>query len=684
MYAVDATGRNLREATRAEQQRALAVDGDLTADRSKFTYELDGDLYWCDRETLTSHRLTKTAIRESKPTWILNGEAIAYRSGDNAYAMRLADGLVEQLTDIRAPHAPEASVETSASQKALDAEQPKLFKLFEAKPPLPREPRNPPAVLPYTLPPGTSLGDLTVSPNGQSIAITINHDVPGRRPANVPNYVTRSGYTEEIPGRENVGDPQDQSSVVFLVAGTGKATEIATPRPADAYGVQWSPDGHAAVLLADSQDHKDQWVIHFDANTQKANIVNTEHVDAWVGGPGQQTLGWLQDSKHVFFETEDSGFANLYVADVASSEKKLVAGGSFEVSDVRLSNDGQSFTFRSSEGSPFKRHLDRVSIDGGTRTKVTDLTDSDPYVYSADEGRLCVIRSEERRPPELWVGAPTALEEVTDSPSKEFTSYPWINPPIITFKARDGIEVPARLYRPKNQRPGAPAVLFVHGAGYLQNVASWWSYYYREYMFNHLLMEKGYVVLDIDYRASAGYGKAWRTAIYRHMGGNDLNDLVDGSKFLVKTFGVDPKRIGLYGGSYGGFLTLMALFTQPDVFAAGAALRPVTDWAHYNHGYTSEILNQPQDDPEAYRQSSPIYFAQGLKGSLLICHGMIDTNVHFQDSVRLSQRLIELGKSNWQIAPYPSEDHAFTHADSWTDEYRRILKLFETTIGKKR
>jgi dipeptidyl aminopeptidase/acylaminoacyl peptidase len=131
----------------------------------------------------------------------------------------------------------------------------------------------------------------------------------------------------------------------------------------------------------------------------------------------------------------------------------------------------------------------------------------------------------------------------------------------------------------------------------------------------------------------------------------------------------------------------MAMFTTPDVFAAGAALRPVTDWARYNHGYTSNILNLPQKDAEAYRKSSPIYFAEGLKGALLICHGMVDTNVLFQDSVRLTQRLIELRKENWEIAPYPVENHGFTAETSWADEYRRILKLFEdnlrqTKVGK--
>ena len=125
---------------------------------------------------------------------------------------------------------------------------------------------------------------------------------------------------------------------------------------------------------------------------------------------------------------------------------------------------------------------------------------------------------------------------------------------------------------------------------------------------------------------------------------------------------------------------LVVLASAPDIFAAGAALRPVTDWAHYNHPYTANILNEPQDDPEAYRRSSPIYFASGLKGSLLICHGMVDTNVHFQDTVRLAERLIELRKENWELAAYPVEDHSFERADSWADEYKRILKLFSERL----
>jgi dipeptidyl aminopeptidase/acylaminoacyl peptidase len=230
------------------------------------------------------------------------------------------------------------------------------------------------------------------------------------------------------------------------------------------------------------------------------------------------------------------------------------------------------------------------------------------------------------------------------------------------------------------RHPRHPAVVFVHGAGYAQNAHKYWSSYYREYMFHNLLASRGYVVLDVDYRASSGYGREWRTAIDRHMGVTDLDDIVDGAKYLAAAQRVDPRRIGVYGGSYGGFITLMAMFTSPGTFAAGAALRPVTDWSHYNHNYTGGILNLPQDDAEAYRKSSPIYFAEGLRGALLICHGMVDTNVFFQDTVRLVQRLIELRKENWELAVYPVENHGFEQETSWADEYKRIFKLFEERL----
>jgi dipeptidyl aminopeptidase/acylaminoacyl peptidase len=184
----------------------------------------------------------------------------------------------------------------------------------------------------------------------------------------------------------------------------------------------------------------------------------------------------------------------------------------------------------------------------------------------------------------------------------------------------------------------------------------------------------------MDYRASEGYGRDWRTAIYRQMGHPELDDYVDGVNWMVAQQQGDAANVGIYGGSYGGFMTFMALFRAPETFKAGAALRPVSDWTSYNHEYTSNILNTPELDPEAYRISSPIEFADGLRGHLLIAHGMMDDNVFFQDSVRLSQRLIELKKDHWTLASFPLERHSFVQPESWYDEYRRIDELFESTL----
>jgi dipeptidyl aminopeptidase/acylaminoacyl peptidase len=359
------------------------------------------------------------------------------------------------------------------------------------------------------------------------------------------------------------------------------------------------------------------------------------------------------------------------------------------VLQASLAPSRDHFRLTTNEGSPYEQHFSTMRLDGTGRTRLTSGGGAHSVAVSPDGRWLADVHSVANHPGELYLRAARADAEahrLTRSPTAEWEAGHWIAPEIVEIPASDGARVPARIYRPEQlgARPNGAAVLFVHGAGYLQNVHNFWSSYYREYQFHHLLASKGYVVLDVDYRGSSGYGRDWRTAIYRHMGGRDLEDFVDASRWLTATMGIPGDRIGIYGGSYGGFITLMALFTRPQYFGAGAALRSVTDWAHYNHGYTARILNEPQGDTTAYRRSSPIFFADGLEDPLLIAHGMVDTNVHFQDVVRLVQRLIELGKERWELAVYPAEDHGFERPDSWTDEYRRILDLFDRWLPEGR
>jgi dipeptidyl aminopeptidase/acylaminoacyl peptidase len=785
LYVVNRDGTGLRRLTDDEARQAPPSGGELSKDKTMTVFTEDGDIFIYDHVKNQRRPVTRTTDAETNAHFTYDQKRIYFTRQNNLYVMALDDGLLEQLTDIRsgaagAPTAPtsgggrgggtqgqtgpprqtgtgdepqrgtdsqeyvkkeqRALIESVRERAEQREEQEKKRKAREK-----RKPFNPPA--------GQNVGILTLSPDGKYVIATISQPATGAKNIIVPNYVTESGYTEDITGGTKVGDTQTRTRLAILSVETGEVKnvdhgqrEVAAPvrtrtemntteqvqrergdpeartqqqesgqqgrrgesergqprdRDVQLSQIQWSEDGKNAVLMARSADNKDRWVLLLDPATGKTTVLTKIHDDAWVGGPGAFTLGWLPDNEHIYFQLERDGFAHLYTTSIKGGEPAQLTSGKFEVSGVRISTDKTKFYFTSSEGSFFERHLYSMPLTGGTRTRLTTMPGNNQVEVSPDDSMLADIRSYSNQPPELYLlsnkpanaaatteargshaGSPRGVQEkpVTTSPVPEFWSHNWIDPRIVSFKARDGATVYGRMYMPSNWKGGGPAVLFVHGAGYLQNVHRWWSSYFREYMFHHLLMERGFVVLDIDYRGSAGYGRDWRTGIYRYMGGKDLSDHVDAVDYLAKEHGVDRKRIGIYGGSYGGFITLMGMFTEPDVFAAGAALRPVTDWAHYNNSYTSNILNLPQNDAEAYKRSSPIYFAGGLKGALLICHGMVDTNVHFQDTVRLVERLIELRKDNWQVAPYPAEDHGFDREASWVDEYKRILKLFTDNL----
>jgi dipeptidyl aminopeptidase/acylaminoacyl peptidase len=560
-----------------------------------------------------------------------------------------------------------------------------------------------------------NLDNIQLSPDGNFVIYRLTKNATAKATI-VPNYVTESGFTEDIPARTKVGAPMNSQELFVydlmrdttLVVKTNELPGITTqpeykkdyekvkeekketkptPRAVTYQGLIWSDDGKQNAFSIRSTDNKDRWIVSLNPATQKLTLIDHQHDEAWIGGPGTggffggANMGWLSDSKTLWFHSEESGYSHLYTVNVTTGKKQALSSGKYEVQQAQLSNDKKYFYLTTNEAHPGEKHFYRMSVTGGKAEKLTSMVGAHEVSLSPDEKWLAYRYSYSNKPWELFIqeNKPGAKPiQITESLSAEFKSYAWKDPLVTTFKARDGADVYARVYAPA--KPNGAAVVFVHGAGYLQNAHRWWSSYFREYMFHNLLVDKGYTVLDIDYRASAGYGRDWRTGIYRFMGGKDLTDHVDGAKWLTDNYKVDSKRIGIYGGSYGGFITLMAMFTTPDVFAAGAALRPVTDWAHYNHPYTANILNEPFADSVAYVKSSPLYHAKGLKGHLLICHGMVDINVHFQDAVRLSQRLIELGKDNWELAAYPMEDHGFVEPSSWTDEYKRILKLFETNL----
>ena len=675
----------------------LLETGDRSSDGRSSVVSSMGDLYLVNRARGTARRLTETLGDERDPRFSADGGRVFFLRDNNVFSIDIDGGLVRQLTDVRTGPEPKDPPKAEGQRATLEQQQRELLEVIRDRErrdsimKAERKAREALRTKPFYLGKDERVVALAVSPNGRALLLETSISTEKDLQTRVPTYVTGSGYTEELTVRTKVGDEQNSGRIAFMSLPSGDLHWLkvipsdTTKAPAQAEVLGWNEDGTAALLFAESSDYKTRFLHRVDADSGRLHTLDTLRDSAWVGGPCYGCGGWYDGGRRLWFVSEADGHAHLYTMDAEGKDRRQLTSGKWEVLDASLSEDGRYFHLQTSEVSPFERHYYRMPVAGGVRQRITTRKGGHVVTPSPDGAMLADVFSTPNRPPELFLmpARPNAtMAQLTTSPTADWLAFDWIVPEIVNVPASDGVPVPARIYRPAdmNARPNGAAVIFVHGAGYLHNVHNYWSSYSREYMFHHFLASKGYVVLDIDYRGSAGYGRDWRTAVYRWMGGRDLQDHVDGSKYLQQTFGIEPERIGIYGGSYGGFITLMALFNEPKSFGAGAALRSVTDWAHYNHPYTGRILNLPQNDTLAYRRSSPIYFAKGLEDPLLIAHGMVDVNVHFQDVVRLSQRLIELGKTRWELAVYPVEDHAFVRPSSWTDEYRRIFELFEAHL----
>lgn len=695
----------------------LVQNGSYSKDNSLKVFAKNGDLYLQFLRTFSVKRITQTVETEFDPKFTVDDQAIVYKKGLDLFLYSIEEGTIRQLTDFDKGSKIQEK-KKSDQENWLAKDQIEIFEVLKIR--KEKELAAKKNKIKTLEPKKIFLDDkrllsLQIDPTLNFVTYSTSEAPKNMKNTIVPNYVTESGFIEDIAARTKVGAPLGAFDTYVYSLKADTVLKISTKnlpgitdlpdfllekkdstikkkvRNVIISELLWSPLGTNLVGIIRAQDNKDRWIVKINPKTSEVQSLDRQRDEAWVAGPGiggsygGATLGWLNEQE-IYFQSEATGYSHLYKMNVNEKQKQALTKGNFEVLKVDLSNDKSKFYITTNEVHPGEQHFYHLPVSGGAAEKITKFTGANEVTISPDEKLLAIRYSYSNKPWELFIQKnekDAEIEQITNSLTEEFKAYSWKDPKLISFKASDGQEIFGRIYEStiKNKKNSSkPAVLFVHGAGYLQNAHKWWSSYFREYMFHNLLADLGYTVFDIDYRASAGYGRNVRTGIYRHMGGKDLSDHVDAASFLVRNYGVDAKKIGIYGGSYGGFITLMGLFTTPDVFKAGAALRPVTDWAAYNHGYTSNILNEPQMDSLSYKKSSPIYFANGLKNNLLICHGVVDVNVHYQDVVRLSQRLIELKKDNWELASYPVEDHGFVEPSSWTDEYKRILKLFEEKL----
>lgn len=445
-------------------------------------------------------------------------------------------------------------------------------------------------------------------------------------------------------------------------------------------GLRFSPGGQLALLERLDDLRQTRQICVIDPEELSITPVFTETDEAWIGGPFSWSA-WGRDDGQILFTSERSGFNHLYRLDLATSRIQALTSGEFEVQEVRLDASRGRVLLRTNATDASIQQLDLLDLATGERRRLGPedgcatsprwSRDGTSVVYLQSflgvPAELYALKVDVQRPPlRLTRTIPERLERL-ELPRPEMIEY---------SSSHDGTRVRAHLYRPRPHDPSRryPLVVFVHGAGYLQNVTRSMTHYDVNLLFHHRLTRLGFAVLDPDYRHSAGYGRDFRTDVHGYLGGRDLDDVADGVRHVVSLGLVDPERVGIYGGSYGGFLTIQALIRYPEVFACGAALRSVTDWRTYNAWYTNPRLGSPDEHPENYRRSSPLDHAEHLGRPLLLLHGLRDDNVFAQDTIRLVEKLIQHEKP-FDLMLYPSQKHGFTDPESWLDQYRRIESM---------
>lgn len=710
--------------------------GIINTENTHEVYIFQGNLFLKTLSTGHVQQLTHTSAIETSPSFLINGD-IAYRVGNVFYHFDLKNNQIKELANLLMTNDSEQITTSNppSDSSYLAKEQKKLIKylqLQEKNTQLIKDQKRSWRVSNNTITQtnfyfnkNQKIVHASLSPTGKHLIVSVTSDeILSKNSDVMPDYISQSGDISVKSVRNRVADNSQYSEAVYLldiIDGTmqllsfdnlpGYDEDVLAHVRTENYKrngkvyksvkafrhihvmdainpIQWNDAGDNAAILFEAWDNKDRWLATVNLETKNLVTQHRLHDDAWINWSFNE-FGWLNKKgteDQLYYLSEESGYSHLYVKPINGKAKQLTSG-QFELSDLTLSTDEKSLFYRANRKHPGIYEIYQIDIDSGDIKAITNLGGNNTYQLSPDNSKLLISHSTVNMPPELYVemvnNKPEAIR-LTYTVSEEFLSMPWSIPSIVTVNSSNQADpIYSKVYLPEGYdktNKKHKAVMFSHGAGYLQNADLGWSGYFREYMFHSMLVQKGYVVIDMDYRASAGYGSDWRTAIYRHMGKPEIEDMQDGVNWLVENANVDRNRIGTYGGSYGGFLTLMSMFTQPDLFQSGSALRLVSDWAYYNHGYTSNILNTPADDPIAYERSSPIYFAEGLQKPLLINAPMVDDNVFFQDTVRLVQRLIELEKEDFETAIYPVEPHGFVQPSSWLNEYRRIFKLFENTL----
>jgi dipeptidyl-peptidase 4 len=588
------------------------------ANARQMLLSISGDLFLVDVSSGKWEQLTETAEPESDPKLSPDASRVAFRRGHNLYSLHIATKKVARLTN---------DGSESRLNGELDWVYPEELELSTAFWWSPDSSRI--AYLQF------DTSREPIYPQADWLAEQPRFE-PERYPrAGEPNAEVRLGVVGAGGGRTRWMDTGDSQNLLARVAWLPDSTRLAVQR---LNRIQNRLD----LLLA-------------DARSGAVRPLLREEDPQWINVADH--LRFLKDGRFLW-SSERTGFRHLYVYSMDGALSQTLTRGEWEVSALAgVDEDHGLVYFTATAESPLERHLYRVGLDGSAFTRLTGPPGTHSISMSPNTGYYLDTHSSLTSPRRQTVHAADGVElavyqEADRTPLDEYEILPT---EIVPVRGAAGTLFYARLIKPAKFDPGRkyPAVIMVYGGPHAQTVRNSWP----GMTWDQALAYKGFVIWQLDNRGSAGRGHKWEAVIHRRLGEQELADQKEGISHLLSLGFVDPKRIGIYGWSYGGYMTLYSLTHSPELFRAGIAGAPVTDWRNYDSIYTDRYMGLPSDNPNGYRSSSPLTNTFNLKAKLLLIHNINDDNVHFRNTLQMSQALQKAGKP-FDLMVYPLKTHA--------------------------
>jgi dipeptidyl-peptidase-4 len=455
--------------------------------------------------------------------------------------------------------------------------------------------------------------------------------------------------------------------------------------------VDWLPDGKTLSVQRESRNQRKLDLLFADIDTGKAHTVLTETSNTWIDLNDE--LSFLKNSHEFIWASSRDGHTHLYLYDYEGHLIRQLTAGNWVVDDFRkravmgIDEKSRTVYFTATEKSPTERHLYSTSLDTADPHQVHRITQNDGVhgIAMSPDTRFYIDNfTSSAQPPQVslhaadgalkaWLLENRLDAQHPDAPYLADNSIPEVG----TLTAADGQTLYYQLFKPLHFDPAKryPAIVDVYGGPGVQRVLNNW----HGSSFTQILTRAGYVVFTLDNRGSAFRGTAFQAPIHRKMGDVEVTDQVQGAQWLGSQSFVDPGRIGVWGWSYGGYMTLNLMFKAPDVFRAGVSGAPVTDFALYDTHYTERYLDRPQDNAAGYAATSVLPYAKDLKGNLLVMHGMADDNVLFLNSTKLFRKLQDLSKP-FEVMVYPGAKHGLMRQNDGRHGYKMIRRFFDENL----